>query len=382
MINQKHNSYDVTIVGAGPAGSFLAYRLAGQGIKVLVLEKEKLPRAKVCAGGITVRAASLLPFKIDEVIEDVIYGVRLSYHLVPKRVRTYDKPVMYMVMREKFDYLLASRAREAGAFIEDGVSVRHIDAEKDLVRVQTNQDTFETPILAGADGANSAVVHSLGLRKGFEYGLGVSGQLSVGLDKSPVWNGLIGLDYGIPGGYAWVFPKQDRLSVGAGSSFREARRLKPYTLKLIQAYDLGDGEGDFLQGHLMPLRRANTPLIYHRVLLVGDAAGLIDPLTGEGIYSALRSSDMAAAAITRFLEGKTADLQEYEDDINTQLMPELKTARTIQKLNSATPRVFFYFLKENDRFFRAFCRLLRGEKTYAGVKQSLYPPLRILFRIF
>ena len=382
MTSSKYERYDLTIIGAGPAGSMLAYILASQGIRVLVLEKEKLPRAKVCAGGITVRAASLLPFDIEDIVEDVIYGVRLSYHCVPKKVRTYDKPVMYMVMRQKFDHLLASRAREAGASIEDGIAVKQIEIGKNSVRVLTEKDIFETPLLAGADGSNSIVVHSLGLRKGFEYGLGINGFLAADQERSSPWHNLIGLDYGIPGGYAWVFPKRDCLALGAGSSFREARKLKPYALRLVQAYNLNQTGGKFLQGHLMPVRRSNTRLSHHRVLLLGDAAGLIDPLTGEGIYSALRSSQLAASAITRFIAGQSADLHEYERDIDNELMPELKKARTIQKLNSATPRIFFHFMKENDRFFRAFCRLLRGEKTYAGIKQSLPPPLRLLFHIF
>jgi geranylgeranyl reductase family protein len=376
----KYSQFDVTIVGAGPAGSILAYELARQGVKVLLLEKAKLPRKKVCAGGITVRASSLLPFDISEVVEDTIYGSRLSFHFSRLRVRTYDRPLAYMVMREKFDYLLASRAEEAGAKLEDGVEVQNIEETKKHVLVKTDDDSFTTPILVGADGANSTVVRSLGLRPGFEYGLGLSCQIAVNREKLWKLDGLIGLDLGIPGGYAWVFPKKHCLSIGAGGSFREIKKLKSYTSSLIHAYGLHAPDGHTFQSHLMPLRKKGTPLGRERILLVGDAAGLIDPLSGEGIYYALKSSYLATRAIRNFMEGKSSDLVEYERGIDRELMPEFKIARTIQKVNSVAPCLFFHYLSTNDRFWRAFCRMLRGEKTYAGIKKSLGPLFGPVFR--
>jgi flavin-dependent dehydrogenase len=236
----RNHQYDVTIVGAGPSGAILAYLLAKQGVKVHILEKSPLPRKKTCAGGITVRAKSLLPFEFDEIVEDTIRGVRLSYHRIPKRVRTYDQPLAYMVIRDKFDYLLDMQAREAGATLVDKVHVRQIQVGNNEVLVKTDHSDFVTTVLVGADGANSTVVQSLGLRTGFEYGLGINVFISPDKEKQTPWEGLIGLDYGIPGGYAWVFPKRSCLSIGAGGSFRVARTLKPYTLKLINAYGLGN----------------------------------------------------------------------------------------------------------------------------------------------
>jgi flavin-dependent dehydrogenase len=192
----------------------------------------------------------------------------------------------------------------------------------------------------------------------------------------------MGLDYAIPGGYGWVFPKNGCLSVGAGGSFRVAKTLRPRILGLIQSYQLGSIDPHAIQGHLMPLKKANTPLVFNRILLVGDAAGMIDPLSGEGIYYGIQSSLLAEAAITRFLEGETQDLKDYNEAVNREITPELRAARTIQKLNSITPRLFFHYLQNNDRFWRAFCRMLRGERTYVNLKNRLKPPLRLLFRIF
>ena len=382
MKTHDYNRYDVTIAGAGPAGSVLAYELAKRGIKVLLLEKYKMPRDKVCAGGVTVRATSILPFDFSETILDTIYGVRLSFKMAPVKVRIHDKPLAYMVMRDRFDHLLASKAREAGAVVEDGVEVKHIEVNRGHVTVNTGSDTFSTPVLVGADGANSTVVRSLGIRSGFEYGLGLNAHVRVPQDISRQWKGLMGLDYGVLGGYAWVFPKQHCVAVGAGSSYRVSRKLRPYTLRLARAYGFNSVKNEDVKGHLMPLKRAATPLAYHRVLLVGDAGGVIDPLSGEGMYYGTKSSYLALPAIIRFLEGKIPDLSEYDTAVSREILPELKIARTVQKLNSVTPRLFFHFIAENDRFFRAFCGMLRGERTYASLKSRLSPPLRLLFRIF
>jgi geranylgeranyl reductase family protein len=379
MSVDQYSKFDITIIGAGPCGTILAYELAKRGVKVLILEKEKLPRAKVCAGGITVRAASLIPFDFSEVIEGVIYGSRLSYNLRPRIVRKYPQPLAYMVTREKFDYWLAGQARAAGVTLAEETPVERVEVQSQGVQVTLNAGTFETPLLVGADGANSVVVKSLGVRKNFEYGLGLKSLIPAGDKVLKDWEGLIGLDWGLPGGYAWVFPKQGLLSVGAGASYKVALRLKPYTERLINAYRLGEGRDPVIRGHLLPLRRANHAISFQRILLVGDAAGMIDPLTGEGIYYGLRSVYLALDALLAFLNGETTDLKEYEIAVDREIMPELKIARKVQKLNSFTPLIFFTLLKDRDRFWRAFCRMLRGEKTYAGLRRSLPQPFRFIF---
>ncbi len=372
--------YDVIIVGAGPAGSVLAYELAMKNVSVAVLEKRKLPRQKVCAGGITVRAAAILPPEIESVFERVIYGARLSYRHVPDRVRTYDKPIIYMVMRDKFDSLLASRAKEAGAVLVEDAEVKSVEINKETVRVKTEAGIFSSRILAGADGANGVVAQSLGLHKGFEYGVGINADVKVKPDELSRWENLIGLDYGIPGGYSWVFPKRSCLSIGSGGALKVARRLRPSVLGLMNCYGLTDVDISLIRGQLMPVRKGTAPISRDRVLLVGDAAGLIDPLTGEGIYYAVRSAHLALTAILRLLEGQTGDLAEYDESVNLEFAQEFKIARTLWRMNNLAPRLFFHWLKDSDRFWRAFCRLLRGERTYTSLKTRLSPPLQLLFR--
>jgi geranylgeranyl reductase family protein len=382
MPASKYARYDLTIVGAGPSGAVLAYELAKKGVRVLVVERRGLPRDKTCAGGITVRAAAILPFEFGQCIEDTIYGVRLSFKMKAKRVRTYPEPLAFMVSRDKFDFWLVSKAREAGATVEENAEVRKVEVFDDRVDVTTDITGFSTPLLIGADGANSAVVRSLGWQDGFEYGVGLNGQIPADKEHLAKWHGLMGLDYGIAGGYAWVFPKADHLSVGAGGSLRVANNLRSYALELAQQYGLDPSGQKLIQGCLMPVRKVNSPLSYRRVALVGDAAGVIDPLTGEGIYYGLKSSYLALPAIMNLLNGRSADFGEYDNALRIQIGNELKIARTIQKLNSLTPRLFFHYLQHNDRFWRAFCKLLRGEKTYASLRDSLPAFYRFFFDLF
>jgi flavin-dependent dehydrogenase len=151
---------------------------------------------------------------------------------------------------------------------------------------------------------------------------------------------------------------------------------------LINSYQLNNKDNNLIKGHLMPIKKPATPLTYGRVLLVGDAAGLIDPLTGEGIFYGVKSSLLAANSIARFLKKETPNLDDYNEAVNQEIMPELNVARTIQKLNTLAPRLFFHYFQENDRFWRAFCHLLRGERTYRSLKDSLNLPLKLIFSCF
>jgi len=370
--------YDVIIVGAGPAGATLAYELAKANIKVLVLEKDKFPRYKACAGGITVRAANLLPFDINSVIERVVYGARLSYKFDYKLTRFYDKPIAYMVTRDKFDYLLSKQAQDAGAELVDGQRVVQLETKAEKVKVFTETNAFFTRVVVGADGANSIVAKRLGLARDFYYGLGLETEVYVAKDDLSKWDDLIELDLGtIPIGYGWLFPKENHLSIGVAGHLRFAKRLRPYLKRLLESYSLANCEVKIFSGALMPVRKKGTPIAGDRGLLVGDAAGLIDALTGEGIYYAIRSTRLAAPAIRKFLAGELPDLQGYEKAIDDELMPELGVTRALATLlgliNTGAPRLFFKLFAESERACRALYQILRGEKTYVSVKQRLGP---------
>ena len=355
------NSYDVIVIGAGPAGATLGYELGRRGLAVLILEKEKLPRYKPCAGGITSRTASLLDFDISAVTEGIAYGARITYQLSDECIKRHKEPFIYMVMRSKFDHFLVQKAQEAGAAVRDGVRADKLEMTDSGVRVMTPEGPLTAKVIAGADGAKGMVAEKLGLIRDVELGLALEDELSVTQDKLTDWDSLIGLDIGqIPGGYGWVFPKKDHLSVGVGGPVHLSKRLLPYLEQLL--HHLGNYQIADFTGHLIPLRRQGMAIQRGNVLLLGDAAGLVHPLTGEGIYYAIRSAQLAAPVIASTLQADTINLKDYQQAVDAQLMPSLELGRVLLNLFTRSPRLYFDLVNRSDLIWSYACGALLGAR--------------------
>jgi geranylgeranyl reductase family protein len=374
MKDRMERHYDVVIAGAGPAGATLGYELARRGIGVLLLEKDKLPRYKPCAGGVTVRAALGLGLDIAPVTRNVVRGVRATYKGKRSFTKWYDEPLIFMVMRDEFDHLLVRRAQEAGATLLDNEAVRRVEISPRAVRTTTATRTLESQLIVGADGARGAVARDAGLMRGVSLGMGLEAETSVADEKLVQWDSLMGLDLGhIRGGYGWVFPKRDHLSVGVGGPLRQVRRLRSGYRAVLKSYRLEAGSVSRLRSHYLPVRRRGMAIQSQRCLLLGDAAGLVDPLTGEGIHHAVRSAQLAAPVIRRWLESSSPNLGEYQEAVDREMMPELTAARGFARLFTWFPGLCFGLVEGHDRLWRACCRLLRGEETYVSIKQRLNP---------
>ena len=177
----------------------------------------------------------------------------------------------------------------------------------------------------------------------------------------------------MPGGYGWVFPKGDHCNVGLGG-FPAAGPTLRGSLRTYAETESFDGEQlTQLRGHHLPLRDPSTPLMSGSVAFVGDAAGLVDPLSGEGIGNAIRSAQLASAAALSYLDGTSADLAPYRDAVEREIEPELRVARQLQALFHQCPWPYVQLLKRSDRFWKAFCRIVRGESTYTSFQSQLGP---------
>ena len=375
--------YDVIVVGAGPAGATLAYELARKGIAVLLLEKENLPRYKCCAGGVTGKAAKLLDFDISDIAEDEIHRASFSFNLGSPYQGQYDRPLIYTVMRDVFDCSLVMRARRLGADLIDGQKVKRIDASADCVEVSSAENIFRSRLVVGADGAHSIVANDLGMRKGMQHLVAIESEVTVPQEKLAEWKSRILIDLGhIPGGYAWVFPKRDHLSVGVGCQASKARELRPRHQKFLDSLGLGSYTITRSSSQLIPTRTRGRLVWQNEALLLGDAAGLADPLTGEGIHNAIKSAQLAAPAIERrLLDGKDG-LSDYQEAVDSEIISELRLAHTVSKFFVRSPRLVFGMLNQGNELWRALCDLMLGETNYAAIKERMGGYRGIFSRLF
>lgn len=366
-------NYDVIVAGAGPSGSMAARLLAERGAQVLLLDKQKFPRDKPCGGGVTLRAASVQDVDLSPVIERTIHAARFSLRLGESFDRRFDRPLTYMTQRCRLDQHLAERAAEAGAHLHDGEALREIEVDRG-VTARTDRDVYTARILVGADGANGTSGRSLGLRPEYEEAVALEGNVPFPNGVPEEWRDVVALDVGgLAGGYGWVFPKSDHLNVGVGAWKYASFTLKPKLAELSRRYGFDPAALENLRGHHLPVRRSGTPIARGPVALVGDAAGLVDPLSGEGIHMAFASGRLAAEHSLRVLAGESGDMAGYQDAVDSQLQPELDVSRQLQELFNFAPPPYVAAMRRSKRFWRFFCYLIRGDLTYLDFVRMIGP---------
>lgn len=366
---------DVIIAGAGPAGTVAAFDLASKGASVLILEKAVFPRYKVCGAGLTHKVLDLVPYDLTPVIETTIHSVRFSYEFGEIYSRTSENPLMYCAMRDRLDAYMLEKATDAGAKVVFEEQVTGVSQDAGGVQVVTRNHRYRTRLLIGADGASGMVSRMADLRRDIEMGLAWEAEIPAGHALVKSLKETVCLDWGtFPGGYAWMFPKNDHLSIGVGGPARLSEKMIPYYLNFVKTIPGLQFETEnpkaFLRAWPIPVCRKKGPFHNGRVLVAGDAAGLTDPMTGEGIWYAVKSGRMAASACRRYLGNETESLSGYSASVNDDLMEELLEAYRIRNIFNAAPRKIHQLVRDNERVWRAFGKILRGERHYADVKHG------------
>ena len=380
-------TYDAIVAGAGPAGSTAARILAREGASVLLLDRARFPRDKPCGGGVTLRAAGCQDLDLSPVVERIVTGARFSLRLGETFDRRYEEPLAYMTQRRRLDAFLVEAAVAAGATFQDGEPVRAVEVSPNGgsgsgVTVRTERGSYSARALIGADGANGVVGRDTGTRPETEAAVALEGNVPYPDGVPERWREFVGLDVGgLAGGYGWVFPKGDHLNVGVGAWKYAAFTLRPKLAGLCARYGFDPYGLEGLRGHHLPVRVPGSTIARGPVAVVGDAAGLVDPLSGEGIHMAFMSGRLAAKAALRMLAGEADDLSAYQRAVERRLQPELSVSRKLQELFHFAPPPYVAVMQRSEKFWRLFCHLLRGDLTYLDFLRMI-GPLRLAVDVF
>ena len=375
--------FDAIVVGGGPAGSTAARRLALAGAHTLVLEKAQHPRYKACGGGVPLRTVQHIDLPLDDLIEDEIRSIEVTHFGERRFVKESPQPFAYTVMRNRFDQRLLEGAAEGGAEVQQASPVRALELDSTLARVTTATASYEAPHLLAADGATGPIARWAKLGGGIQRSAAYELEISAPETSLQRWTGAANIDVGYqPWGYGWVFPKQGRLSVGVVLSPGHGNTIKLLSQRYVERLGLTSTTVTTAVGHPIRYRRSRDETIARGpVLLLGDAAGLADEFTAEGIAYAVHSGALAAQAID-VSSGDAAD--GYQNAVNAAIQPELDAARAISRLYyrcvTTWPALALAVSKRVDYFWRAFFRVMRGEASYDS-ELNRWPLLKLSTKV-
>ncbi|WP_204102405.1 MULTISPECIES: geranylgeranyl reductase family protein [Spirulina sp. CCY15215] len=316
---------DCIIIGAGPGGASAAYHLAKRGRKVLVLEKAKLPRYKPCGGGVSPVVAQWFDFDFSPAIAAKVDGVEFTWQQGDRVAANLNTEPMWMVKRDVLDRLLLEQAQALGAEIRDETEVVSLNFNGTAWQVSTTGGNLEATYAIGADGATGICTQLFGFE---EREIRPGGVLEI--NTPPDTPDAVHFDFGsLKKGFIWDFPQGSSHTAsavimrGAGKNSEVKKQLLNYAKQL----NLDASQFTYYD---CPTVLWSEERVFHQQnsLLVGDAAGLADPLLAEGIRPALLSGLRAAEAIDNSLAGDNNALENYTQILQEEWGKDMGYAKT------------------------------------------------------
>ncbi|MCI3223112.1 geranylgeranyl reductase family protein [Streptomyces sp. NP-1717] len=374
--------WDVVVVGAGPAGASAAYAAAVAGRRVLLLEKAELPRYKTCGGGIIGPSRDALPPGFELPLRDRVHAVTFSMNGRLARTRRSRRMLFGLINRPEFDASLVEHAQKAGAVLRTGASVSRVQQHgpavpdrRTVAVVLADGETILARAVVGADGSAGRIGAHVGVKLD-QVDLGLELEIPVPPTVAEDWAGRILIDWGpLPGSYGWVFPKGDTLTVGVISARGDGAATKRYLEDFVAKQGLAGFEPVISSGHLTRCRSDDSPLSRGRVLVCGDAAGLLEPWTREGISFALRSGRLAGEWAVRIAEAHDAvdarrQALNYTFAIKAGLGVEMSVGRRMLSVFERRPGLLHAVITGFRPAWKAFADITRGVTSLGGLVRT------------
>ena len=339
--------HDLIVVGGGPAGAACARKAAEDDLDVLLLERSIHPRRKLCGGALTQRIANYLDPDYDKVVEGRISTAKIISPSGQPILAANNDVNISMVKRHRFDNYMIEKARSAGAEVIQDSRVVAIEQLRSSIRVLTEGYSYKGHLLVGADGVNGIVARSTNIRSKWPSdAVALCIQADVPMDTETITQMMsfqesktlaLEIYLGVSEwGYGWCFPKTDELSVGIGCRMDKIQSLRSSWKSFIVQLEKIKGvklDTSTKSAFRVPFSPKIGRITTRRTMLVGDAAGLVSSLTGEGVYYAVRSGILAAEAASEAVEMKSPlHVKVYEHRIMQSLIPELKAADFIARI--------------------------------------------------
>lgn len=364
--------YDVIVIGAGPAGSAAAFTAAKAGFNVALVDKASFPRDKLCGGGVTGRSRRYLRdiFNNDIAQDSYISRTDIIFSLQGREMgRLHNAPPLHLTMRRDFDATLCGWALMAGAHNFTGQAIQAIDTDTNTITLRSGA-LLSGRVLIGADGVNSQVARGLFGQAFDRATIGFGLEIEASTEEMTPQDQPLRIDFeALRWGYGWVFPKRHSTTIGVGGLLSKNPDMKTGMHAFLTQCG-ADFDEKRLKGHFIPFGDYRKRPGRGSVLLCGDAAGLVDPITGEGIAYAMQSGQFAAQSAAEALAAQAPNsaMTRYQKKLKP-IHASLRWAGLIRNL-IFSPAFHSYFeqaLKRSGSMRWRFMQLLAGEQKYGQI---------------
>ncbi len=361
-------SFDVAIIGSGPAGASAALELANAGISTVIIEKEILPRYKTCGGGLVFRGRNSIPFDVSSAVDQEFYEVDTYFAKTKIKFTTKrNQPIVSMIMRDAFDNLIVEKAREKGVTLLQNHKVLAITFDE-IQTIHTSEGDVNAKFIIAGDGALSPIAKMAGWQEtrtiipALEYEVEVPQADFERLSK----NVRFDVDE-VPFGYGWCFPKKNHLSIGVGVFVKTKQKidLKKYYRDYLKTLGITEIVSEEAHGFVIPVSPRTDNFVRKNVFLIGDSAGFADPVVAEGISNAILSGILAAKSIVESNLDPIRAAELYSQKLEDSILPEIKTGVILSKLFYERKKFRNFFIKKyGQSLAEAMTDVFMGDRSY------------------